>query len=224
MRKPMTGYLKGSPGALYVLLLSALMFTLTGCLGIGTARIPETRHFVIDYVVPAKKASGPGIPVSVGVDNFRADSVYRSDRIIFRKDSYRVDYYPYERWGARPDEIVTDRMLDHLNALGRFRDVVRAAGGPKADILVRGRIKRFEEVERGGAFFAVLHIEYSVMDRRSGRVLYQGRLMGEEKASSKPPEGFVNAMAENLKKLLSQAAMQVAQVVADHLQQGGVRP
>ena len=135
-----------------------------------------------------------------------------------------MDFYPYERWGARPDEIVTDRMIDHLTALGRFQEVVRTVGGPKADILVRGRVKRFEEVERGGAFFAVVQIEYSVLDRRSGQVLYQGRLTGEEKAASKPPKGFVNAMAESLKKLLGKAAIQTARVVAGHLQQGSVRP
>ena len=107
--------------------------------------VPETRYFVIDYTLETSRNSGPVIPVSVGVDKFRSDAVYRTDKIVFRKVPYQVEFYPYERWGARPEEIVTDRMIDHLLATNRFREVIRATSGANSDYLVRGRVKRFEE-------------------------------------------------------------------------------
>ena len=144
--------------------------------------------------------------------------------MVFRKAPDRVDFYPYERWGARPDEIVTDRMIDHLLALSRFREVVRAGGGTRAGYLVRGRVKRFEEVDGSGGYTAVAQIEISVVHRRSGQVIFQRRLKGEKRAKTKPPEGYVNAMAENLRGLLGKAAGEIAEAVSRHLRRRAPRP
>ena len=104
-----------------------LVVLAAGC-GIGAGDVPETRYFVIDYTPAVSRNSSPHLPVSVGVDKFRSDSVYRTDKIVFRKVPYQIEFYPYERWGARPADIVTDRLIDHLLAIHRFREVIRATG------------------------------------------------------------------------------------------------
>lgn len=200
-----------------------LAAALAGC-GVGAERVPDTKYFVIDYSPERAKKSGPVVPVTVGVDNFRADSVYRTEKMIFRKVPYQIDFYPYQRWGARPDEIVTDRMIDHLLATGRFREVVRAASGAPSDYLIRGRVKRFEEDNVSNKYFADAQIEISLIYRRTGKVLLQKRLTRRTLATSRPPQGFVDAMARNLKALLSQAAAQISEAVAKHHGQLARRP
>lgn len=197
------------------LLLMTAPLALAGC-GVGAEKVPETRFFVVDYSVPASKNAGPRVPVVVGVDNFRSDAVYRTEKIVFRKVPYEVNFYPYERWGARPDEIVTDRMIDHLMATRRFREVVRVASGAPSDYLVRGRVKRFEEDGISNNYFADAQVEISLIYRRTGKVLLQKRLSRREAAASKPPGGFVDAMAKNLKGLLGMAAGQIAEAVSKH--------
>jgi len=202
---------------------ACLAFLAAGC-GVGTADIPDTRFFVIDYrVPPSNPGTGQMLPVVLGVESFRADSVYRTDRIVYRKVPYRVDFYPYERWGARPDEFVTDRLLDHLAASGRFKDVVRASAGASYDYLVRGRVKRFEEVgSSNGKFSALAQLDLSLIDRHTGKVIFQQQFTQSTEAGSKPPQGFVEAMAENLKTLLAGATKEIIEAASRH--QGAARP
>lgn len=198
-------------------LASFLAILVIGC-GVATENVPETRYFVIDYTLPRKKNAGPVLPVSIGVDNFRADVVYRTDKIVYRRVPYQIEFYPYERWGARPEEMVTDRLIDHLISVNRFREVVRATSGTHSDYLVRGRVKRFEEDSSNG-FSAVAQLEVSLLDRKTGTVLLHRRVTKRTPAKSKPPLGFVNAMAENLKALLGQLADEIVQAVARHINQ-----
>ena len=202
---------------------ACLAALLAGGCGVGGGQIPDTRFFVIDYRVPAPSQAGQVLPVTVGVESFRSDAVYRTDRMVYRKVPYRVDFYPYERWGARPDEFVTDRLLDHLEASRRFKEVVRASGGATTDYLVRGRVKRFEEVgSDNGKFSALAQVEIFLVERRSGKVLLQRQLSHSAEAKSRPPQGFVEAMAESLKNLLSEATGQIAETIARH--NGAARP
>ena len=210
-------------GGLWAALMLIAPLALAGC-GVGATRVPETRFFVVDYSVSASSKAGLRVPVIVGVDNFRSDALYRTDKIVFRKVPYEVNFYPYSRWGARPDEIVTDRMIDHLLASRRFREVVRAASGAPSDYLVRGRVKRFEENGISKSYFAEAQIEISLIYRRTGKVLLQKRLSRQEVATSKPPGGFVDAMAKNLKSLLGVAAGQIAEAVSKHQGQMARRP
>jgi len=193
----------------------ALMFTAIGC-GMTAEKVPDIRYFIIDYSLRPAENIAPIVPVTIGVDKFRADSVYRTEKIVFRRVPYQVDFYPYERWGARPDEIVTDRMIDHLLATRRFREVIRSVSGARSDYLVRGRIKRFEEDNASNRYFADAQIEISVVYRRTGQVLLQKRLSRRIRAVSRPPQGFVNAMAKNLKELLGGASVQIAEAVTRH--------
>ncbi len=201
-------------GKILPAMVLALVLASAGC-GPVAGEIPQTRFYVIDYTVSPENNNGPVLPVTVGVEKFRSDSVYRSDRMVYRKAPYRVDFYPYERWGARPEEIVTDRVLDHLVANNVFREVVLATGGPRVDYLIRGRIKRFEEVSTENGFLALAQIEISVMDRKTGKVIFQRRISRSSPSKSKPPQGFVNAMAENLRALLGDMASQVSQVIRE---------
>ncbi len=192
-----------------------LVAALGGGCGAGVGNVPETRYFVIDYTPTPSQNSKPVLPVSVGVDKFRSDAVYRTDKIVFRKVPYQVEFYPYERWGARPEENVTDRLIDHLLATNRFREVIRATSGANSDYLVRGRVKRFEEDSSKG-FSAVAQIEMSLLHRKTGKVLLQKRVTRRTPAKSEPPQGFVNAMAENLKSLLDELAGEISAAVAEH--------
>jgi ABC-type uncharacterized transport system auxiliary subunit len=212
-----TGMMKNPRLRNFCALSLMLLAFAAGC-GAGAGNVPETRYFVIDYTLKTSRNSGPVIPVSVGVDKFRSDAVYRTDKIVFRKVPYQVEFYPYERWGARPEEIVTDRMIDHLLAINRFREVFRATSGANSDYLVRGRVKRFEEDSSKG-YAAVAQIEVSLIYRKSGKVLLQRRVTRRTPAKSKPPQGFVNAMAENLKSLLGEMAGEISKAVVKHRNQ-----
>ncbi len=198
--------------------LSFVLVALAAGCGMGAGNVPETRYFVIDYTLAVSRNSSPPLPVSVGVDKFRSDSVYRTDKIVFRKVPYQIEFYPYERWGARPEDIVTDRLIDHLLAIHRFRQVIRATSGAPSDYLVRGRVKRFEEDSSSG-YSAVAQIEMSLQYRKTGKVLLQKRVTRRTPAKSKPPQGFVNAMAENLKSLLGELAQEIYEAVAKHRNQ-----
>ncbi len=223
MLKEAGGIRRSRIGNYWAALLLAVVVPLGGC-GVGVEKASETRYFVIDYSLKPVKKGARSAPVTVGVDNFRSDSVYRTEKIVFRRVPYQVDFYPYQRWGARPDEIVTDRMLDHLLATGRFREVVRSASGAPSDYLVRGRIKRFEEDNVSKSYYADAQIEFTLIHRRSGKVLLQRRISRRTRALTQPPHGFVNAMAENLKGLLGEVADQIAEAVSNHFGRMAKRP
>ena len=74
-----------NPRIRYICVLSFVLVVLAAGCGMGAGNVPETRYFVIDYTLADSRNSGPPLPVSVGVDKFRSDSVYRTDKIVFRK-------------------------------------------------------------------------------------------------------------------------------------------
>ncbi|MFQ6110617.1 MAG: ABC-type transport auxiliary lipoprotein family protein [Nitrospinota bacterium] len=188
-------------------LAAALLFLLSGCL---RGNFPETKYYVIDYSLPPLSDRAGSLPATLGVELFRADSVYRQNRIVYRQVPHRVEFYTYRRWGVRPEEMITDKVMDHFSSSGLFRAVQRYPYDGPATYILRGRVKRFEEIDREDGWFARFALEARLIKRDNLEVILATRKDLTLKAEARTPDAFVKAMAEAMRKTLGELVGEAA--------------
>jgi ABC-type uncharacterized transport system auxiliary subunit len=178
-----------------VLLAACAGLALAGCA--GRAR-PETRYYTL-AISGAPAAALPG-PVRVGV--FTADEPYAGERIAYRTSPYRLDYYSYHRWAAKPRTLVATALRDYLE---------RAA--PPADGLpleIVGHIRRLEEVDEPAGWSGALALDLGV--RRGGNVLLERTYAETEPAGARNLEAVAAALSRALGRILDRFAADLAAV------------
>jgi hypothetical protein len=108
----------------------------------GGGRAPDTHYY--DLASNARRHAGDG-PVLV-IEPLSADEPYDDERMVYRENPYRVDFYHYHRWSASPGAVVSRHLERALGASGRFSAVLREDAKNAAYVL-GGRLIALEEVD-----------------------------------------------------------------------------
>ncbi len=192
----------------WTILRAALPFLLSGCVA---GSLTETKYYIIDYPLPPPSNTSASLPATLGVEMFRADSIYRQDRIVYRQVPHQVEFYTYRRWGVRPEEMITDKVVDHFSSSGLFRAVQSYPYDGPATYILRGRVRRFEELDREDGWFARFSLEARLIKRENLEVILATRKDLTLKAGAKTPDAFVKAMAEAMRQTLAELVEEVAE-------------
>ncbi len=192
-----------------ILPFMALAFFLEAC-G-GPANIPEPRYFRIAAMPPLASAPAP-LPITLGVAPLGGPETYRQERLVYRTENYRVDFYPYDRWEVPPVEMVTDALIRHVRAAGLFRQVVPYARDGRADYVLRGRLLRFDEEDGGPGtpWTAVVELDYQVVDPQKGDVIASGVARAALPVEGRQPASIVAALSAATRDALGSLTSQVA--------------
>lgn len=185
--------------------LAGLALVLAACGG----KMPETRFYQL--APPPASATAPGT-LSIALEAFETDAGYDDERIVYRTTAYRLDYYQYHRWSATPGTIVGNYLEQALERSGQFRAVSREASD-RSPVVVRGRVLAMEEVDRSKtSWLGRLVLELSLVDTKTGEVLWSEQYEEHEPLRVQSPEG----LAEGLSKALSRIATRATPQIADH--------
>jgi ABC-type uncharacterized transport system auxiliary subunit len=166
----------GNPGALRapvgVLVTLAALLLAAGCVRIPRERL-EIRRYSLDAPTipeppdtefPGAAARASVLPVRVLLWPFTADARQRGERMLFRSDENRLEYYYYHRWIASPERMVEDILATEILEWGICgRGLHRAEAGliPTHEIL--GRLTALYADNRKNEYAAVLGVELTVM-------------------------------------------------------------
>ncbi|HEY6179623.1 MAG TPA: ABC-type transport auxiliary lipoprotein family protein, partial [Kofleriaceae bacterium] len=84
--------------------------------------IPATHYYQLATpATPAPRATGTSV---LAIEPLSSDSAYDDERIVYRVDPVRLDYYQYHRWSSAPGSMVSGYLQQALARSGLFRSVV----------------------------------------------------------------------------------------------------
>jgi ABC-type uncharacterized transport system auxiliary subunit len=189
------------PSSIVIILMLATL-AMFGCGG----KLPETRFYQLAPPVPQAAPSGTAVLV---LENLSTDPAYDDERIVYRTNAYRLDYYNYHRWSAAPGTLIGNYLETAFERTGKFRAVVRELAS-NASVILGGRVVAIEEVDTQPQWIGRVVIELTLTDARSGEPLWSEQIEETEPLATRTPEGLAKALSIAMNRIASRAAPVVA--------------
>ncbi len=181
-------------------------------LAIACASIPETRYYTIGRIVPEPGKFTAKITLSVGVPQFEAEGIYAQDNLLYRRGNYEIATDYYRHWGMPPQKMLSETTVDYLRSSGLFAGVERLPSMERVDLVLEGRILRFEELSGAKGNEVRVDLEFSLC--KSGDY---SQIWWQQVSASSPvgavytTEAVVAAAEKSIRSCLDQAVESMAQ-------------
>ena len=192
-----------SPTSILVILVLAAL-AVPGCGG----KIPETRYYQLAAPTATSQRHGDA---GLVLETLQTDAAYDDERIVYRANPYRLDYYNYHRWSAAPGTLIGNYLETAFERTGKFRAVVREIA-PNASVILAGRVVAIEEVDTAKQWTGRVVVELSLTDARSGESLWSEQIEETEPLPTQTPEGLAKALSIAMARIATKAAPVVADI------------
>jgi len=185
-------------------------FLFTTIIGLGVVLfscggIPPTYYYRVDYTLPGEGSNHSVAPLTIGVTEFDAASLYEGDRIVYRNSPYEVNFYHYRRWVAPPNRLVTEHVFTHLKKTGAFAHVVRFPADLAMDFVLGGKVRAFEEWDNGSEWYGLVTVEFSLRSVQTNEIVWEDAFSQKTRVPGKKPVQVVQAISESLGAVTEQA-------------------
>jgi len=171
--------------------------------------VPTTRYYQIPPPPPdptAREAEGSVL----SIERLASEGAYDDERIVYRVDAVRLDYYQYHRWSTAPGSMVTGYLQQALVHSGKFRSVVRDTTADTAAVL-GGRVIAIEEVDESKTrWTAHIAVELTLADPRTGALVWSRAYDQREPLASQTPEGLAHALGIAMGRIAREATPTIA--------------
>lgn len=164
---------------LIVILMLMLVFV-QGCISSSSGKRYYQLHVEVD-----RKEGSPRIEKALMVGLVEVDRVYNDYRVVYRHSPYELNYYSYEFWIKKPGDLVKDAMVRYLSGCETFDSVFTKYSEGDPDLLLRTKVKAFEEYDMSNAWYARLAMEFKVKVFRTGETVLVYSFDRREKLSEK---------------------------------------
>lgn len=172
-------------------------------------KVPETRYYQL--AGSAAKSAPSSAPVLV-IEQLVTDTAYDDERIVYRTNPYRMDYYQYHRWSAAPGVLIGNYLEQAFENSGQFRAVVREANAASA-VSLSGRVVAIEEVDRSKTrWVGRIVLELALTDIRTGEVVWSEQFDESEVMPTQHPEGLARALSTAMARIAKRATPAIAQL------------
>jgi uncharacterized lipoprotein YmbA len=182
-------------GIFFIFILSGL-FLFQGCSFFATSY--DKKHYYQLYYNP-KKQIRSHFKFTVRVKTFEIDKVYRRYNLVYRKSPFELFYYKTHFWAARPEDVVTDTILNHIEKSNIFNDVILRLS-KKPDFVITGKVVALDEFDSKDKWYARIAILYLFKDFKSGKVLVSYFCDDRSEVLLKKPVFVVRTMSDLLEK------------------------
>jgi len=173
--------------------------------------MPETRYYDLPSAARGRTGTGPVL----AVEPLEVDEPYDDDRMVYRENPYRVDYYHYHRWSASPGALVSRHLERALAASGRFAAVLRDQDARGVTFILGGRLLALEEVDLSKRrWVGRVALELALRDAASGDVVWTRRLELTEPVTRQSPEGVARAVSRALDRAARRLAPELGAVAS----------
>ncbi|MDB4958954.1 MAG: hypothetical protein JWO36_6523 [Myxococcales bacterium] len=176
---------------------------------------PENRYYQLANPAHAAPHSGEAI---IAIQPLAADGAYDDERIVYRVNPYRLDYYNYHRWSAPPGTLIGNYLEQAFAKSGRFRRVVRDATDA-TPVVLGGRIVALEEVDASTTQWqGRIVIELTLTDTKTDQVLWSEQFEEIEPLPARNPEGMARAISVAMNRIVQRAVPVVAELAEKQTQ------
>ena len=172
--------------------------------------VPETRYYQL--AAPSPGAHGSTGAAAIAVEPLVADGAYGDQRIVYRLDPVRLDYYDYHRWSTAPGAMIGGYLAQALATTGAFSAVTRDATSTTAAVL-GGRVTALEEIDVD-AHHWVGHVavELTLRDASTGAIVWARGFDEREPLATQSPEGLARAAGIAMGRIVRASVSELAQV------------
>ncbi len=174
---------------------------IVACFACG-GKVPPTLYYVLD--LPSPTPAVETLEHTAVLMPVRADKVVGQGRIVYRESREQVGFYEYHRWAEDPEDSVARALLRELMARGAFVRITPSDGRTKADFVLRGELRRLEEIDYGGPLRAAAEVSLELVDAATGRVVWSGTESRTEHVTASDVRSVVSSMSAAVQKAVGQ--------------------
>jgi ABC-type uncharacterized transport system auxiliary subunit len=186
-----------------------------GFIFMSCASTPSTHFYTLELATTPPSNRPVKYPITISIENIRADEPYSDDRLIFRDSIYEIKFYHYHRWVTHPAKMITEKMVAQLKDSRLFQNVVRMPYHQSADYLLQGSVKALEEWDQGEQWFGRLELVFTLNELSTNKIIWEKEFTAQTPVTQRTPIGVVKALSTSLESCLNQ----LVAVLDQHFQQ-----
>ncbi len=183
---------------------------ITGCSTLG-GNTYNYHYYTLSYRQSETVNTDSERHLVLKIDPFSISAEYGRNNIMYGKNGFKRNFYPYQKWVASPEKMVAEFLLRDLKQAGIFKAVIGPETLNRTTCLLTGCVEDFYEDQIDTSRFAVLTITIPLFDEKAQmpeeRVLFQKMYSNRVKLDKNTPEGLSEAMSQAMatvsKKLIS---------------------
>jgi ABC-type uncharacterized transport system auxiliary subunit len=151
----------------------------------------------MSYVLLPDKGLAPKkLPATVRVRQLDITPAYDTERIVYRYSPYEFQYYNYMLWAVKPQKMITDMLIRHLQHAKLFADVSLDYGEHRPDFEIFGTMHAIEELDSGDEWFAHLAFSLRMTRFRGEKIVWSHDVNVKKQVYNKSPVYVVKALSE----------------------------
>ncbi len=191
-------------------LVLAMGVILSGCGG----RLRYPSYYTLNLPAPPDPPAPENVRISLAVREFQCPGYLRQGPIVYRSTPEQIGFYEYHRWAADPRNFVTDAVVDHLRASGKYSTVSRYSGRADVDYIFTGKLEKMEELDYGAGVNVEVAMSAQITRMDTGATVWANSISEVGKVSQRNVAGVVSEMNRTMEtainKLLATLPEQLA--------------
>ena len=184
----------------YFAMLSVLALGLSGC-GSG----PRIRYYTTQVPAAPDAAMNAHAP-SLLVARISGPGILQDGPIAYRAGEHGIGTYAYHRWEEPPVEMLRLSLIRTLRDTGEYSSVTTLGSESEGLFVVRGRLYNFEEVDTASSITALVSMDFELIDRKTGQVVWSHFYSQSEPVQGKGIPEVVAAMNRNFDRGLKEVS------------------
>ena len=105
---------------------------------------------------------------SISVITFQADGLYRERAILYSENEIEIKQYHYHHWADSLNRLLQEHLVERLRLSGMSKVVLTEFEG-NSNLIIKGKIKAFEQRKSGNKNSAFISIEFRADKNNEGQ-------------------------------------------------------
>jgi ABC-type uncharacterized transport system auxiliary subunit len=182
-----------------------LLCALPGCF--GGAAVEEHFYSLSGPRTPLEKNQGPRLLVA----DLAPAAGYDTSKLAYRVSENELRYYAFRQWVSDPPRMVTEMIIRHLRASGRFSQVSRGDKLRDPDAVLEGTIDAIEEVDAPDSWKARLAMTFTLRRGDTEKIAMRHAFDVVMPCAKRSPE----EVARTVSSILARESERLARLVAN---------
>lgn len=195
---------------------SVAISALAACSALSPTATPPPAFFSLDNpraasmpAPPVPSASAPTLVISPP----RAAAGFDSQRIIYLRDAYKLEYFANSEWVDPPPRMLGPLLVNALERSGAFRAVIQTPGSAGGDLRLDTQVIRLQQEFWTQPSHARFTLRAYLVDDKSRRVLAWREFEADVPAGRDDPYGGVVAANQAVQLVLADLSVFCAEAV-----------
>ncbi|MCA1744964.1 MAG: PqiC family protein [Bacteroidales bacterium] len=190
-----------------LLTITLLTFMMAGC---GSNKTVLKKYYLIEPLAEATSAvAEQTADVLCEVADVMVAPAFATTQIALRDESHQIQYFGQHEWAVRPQETFLHHILKHLSDRQTFKRVANRFWHTPATYTLNTQIHNLEVIQKEKAFFAHLHIEFTLIETKTDRIILKHKADKERQLEEKD----LNLMAQAVSELLSEELVKLTDLI-----------